>query len=294
MNSKTTTSERTRQRSRSRTRSRSPRRKSRRHSRSPSPKRNSHHTSPRRSRYYSDKRHEEKENYNSRSQHKDRKDKFSRGNTSPDDSSPEVVFIEEKKNNCVKSSINNAILQEMVNIDDDDDDEEEEEKFGFKSESNDLDMSVNGYDENLHRDNDSEIDIMESTDTYDIKKELEENLHKKASSVKSSPGSNSSDNKNKTQTAVTSKRSLRMQNILDKATGVNKGQLAINNNNTSATVTTTKATTTSTSSSISSSLNKNEVAHAVVKPLTKYLNNHRIKDRVGRSIHFILLEILLY
>ena len=250
----------------SRSRSRSPGRKSRR--------RNSRTPSPKRSRYHSnDQRSEEKEN------RRDRRDKFNRGYSTNEDSSPDIIIVEDNtRNNSVKSSINNAILQEMINVEDDDD-----EPVTLIKEEVPYSNSLQHVDTG----NESEVDIMDSTDSHDIKRELEHNLHKDAAESLLSP-SNNNNNKNKSNRdednnsnthrhsdkKPKTKQAERMLDILNKGTGVVKPELA------------TTSSTTTASTSTSSNLNKNSVAQAVVKYLTKYLHDKRIKDKVKRQIIF--------
>ncbi|XP_066931580.1 ATP-dependent DNA helicase Q5-like [Clytia hemisphaerica] len=270
----------------SRSRSRSPDRKSRRRgrSRSPSPKRNSRHTSPKRSRH-----NEGKENHKRRDS---RRDKFNRGRSSnEDDSSPEVVIVDEK-HNAVRSSINNAILQEMINVEDDDDFKIDVQKTDHPTTS----LHINGDVSETHHDNESEIDIMESTDSYDIKRELEHNLHKEPSSVVGSPValhiSNDLKERHKqhhrkvSASSASSKKkekAQRMLDILNKGTGVAETESPTkphhNHHQSHRPVSSNKISSSSSSAPTAAGLNKKSVADTVVRYLTKYLKEKRIKDK---------------
>ena len=257
----------------SRSRSPSRERRRRRYSRTPSPKRSRHH---------SDKRSDEKENHRSR-------DKFNRGYSTSEDSDEDVVFIGEnsRKNNSVKSSINNAILQEMINVDDDDD-----EPAVLKKEE----VSHSNGPQHVDGGNESEVDIMDNTDSHDIKRELEHNLHKGTEALVSPTNNNNNENnkrnnsdeentsnhQNKHDKKPKTKHAKRMLDILNKGTGIVKPE-----------VDPTAAPSTSTTSS-SSALNKSSVAQVVVKYLTKYLHDKRIKDKVKKCVFEINLFFVSY
>lgn len=245
----------------SRSRSRSRERRRRRYSRTPSPKR---------SRYHNDQRSDEKENHRSR-------DKFNRGYSTSEDSDADVVITGDssRKNNSVKSSINNAILQEMINVDDDDDE---------PTILNKEDVPHSNGPQHLDGGNESEVDIMDNTDSHDIKRELEHNLHKRTSETLISPSINNNNKSNSDEDNTSNHQQYKHSSSSDKKPKtkqakrmldiLNKGIVKPEEDST-ANVASTSTTSTS------SALNKNSVAQTVVKYLTKYLHDKRIKDKVS-------------
>lgn len=163
----------------------------------------------------------------------------------------------------------------MINVDDD---------IGEPVSLNLEDVSLSN---GIHFDagNESEIDIMENTDSHDIKRELEDNLHKRADSVTSPTNQNNRSNRSKSdeesnhhrhsEKAPKTKQAKRMLDILNKGTGIVKTELPLPPSSTST------VDVASSSAKTPSSLSKNSVAQAVVKHLTKFLHDKRIKDKVS-------------
>lgn len=113
------------------------------------------------------------------------------------------------------------------------------------------------------QDNGSDVDITEEASSSDIKKELVESLSKDKLLNHTNNNNNNSLKKDKAQT----KQSLRMQSILDKATGV-------------ATEAVPPPVLPSKDTGSNIELSKSTVAQTVVKYLTKYLQQGKIKDKV--------------